>query len=73
MKRLGTRISRILSILWGVSMMFSLFGCGMQKLDGDGMMYAPSYAQISQDEAKLMMKDDDGHVIVDVRRADEYA
>ena len=55
--------------------MFSLFGCGksFQKLDGDGMMYTPSYAQISQDEAKLMMQEDDGHVIVDVRRADEYA
>ena len=55
--------------------MFSLFGCGKkdQIMDGDGMMYTPTYAQISQDEAKLMMKDDDGHVIVDVRRADEYA
>ena len=55
--------------------MFSLFGCGekIQKLDGDGMVREPFYAQISQDEAKLMMKDDDGHVIVDVRRADEYA
>ena len=29
--------------------MFLLFGCGIQKLDGDGMMYTPSYAQISQD------------------------
>ena len=67
------RISRILSILLGVSMMFSLFGCGMQKLDGDGMVYKPTYVSISQDEAKLMMKDEDGHVIVDVRRADEYA
>ena len=56
-------------------MMFSLFGCGQnfQKLDGDGMVREPFYAQISQDEAKLMMKDDDGHVIVDVRRTDEYA
>ena len=53
--------------------MFSLFGCGMQKLDGDGMVYKPAYVSISQDEAKLMMKDDDGQVIVDVRRADEYA
>ncbi len=53
--------------------MFSLFGCGMQKLDGDGMVYKPAYVSISQDEAKLMMQDDDGHVIVDVRRADEYA
>ncbi len=56
-----------------ITMAFSLFGCGMQKLDGDGMVRGPFYAQISQDEAKLMMKDDDGHVIVDVRRADEYA
>lgn len=73
MKRSSRRISRILSILLGVSMMFSLFGCGIQKLDGDDMEYKPAYVQISQDEAKLMMKDDDGHVIVDVRRADEYA
>lgn len=73
MKRSSRRISRILSIMLGVSMMFSLFGCGMQKLDGDGMVYKPAYVSISQDEAKLMMKDDDGHVIVDVRRADEYA
>ena len=56
-----------------ITMAFSLFGCGMQKLDGDGMVRGPFYAQISQDEAKFMMKDDDGHVIVDVRRADEYA
>ncbi len=31
-----------------------------------------SYTQISQEEAKEMMKKDDGHVIVDVRRQDEY-
>ena len=53
--------------------MFSLLGCGFQKLDGDDMVYKPAYVSISQDEAKLMMKDDDGHVIVDVRRTDEYA
>ena len=74
-KCLSKQISLIPFIVLGVCLMFSLFGCGksFQKLDGDGMMYAPSYAQISQDEAKLMMKDDDGHVVVDVRRADEYA
>ncbi len=55
--------------------MILLSGCGrfIQVMDGDGMEYKPTYAQISQDEAKLMMQDDDGHVIVDVRRADEYA
>ncbi|MBE5969459.1 MAG: rhodanese-like domain-containing protein [Lachnospiraceae bacterium] len=31
-----------------------------------------AYNQISQEEAKQMMTLDDGHVIVDVRRADEY-
>ena len=31
-----------------------------------------TYTQISQDEAKEMMKRNDGHVIVDVRRKDEY-
>ncbi len=32
-----------------------------------------SYTQIDQETAKLMMDIDDGHVIVDVRRPDEFA
>ena len=48
-----------------------LTGCAfMQVMDGDGM--ENSYQQISQDEAKRMMEADDGHVVVDVRRQDEY-
>lgn len=50
-----------------------LGGCSLFKnqiMDGDGM--ENSYAQISQSEAKTMMEADDGHVIVDVRRQDEY-
>ena len=39
-------------------------------LDGPGMVNC--YRQISQEEAKEMMKRDDGHVIIDVRRQDEY-
>ena len=31
-----------------------------------------SFTQISQDEAKEMMKKDDGHIVVDVRRIDEF-
>ncbi|MBO6113365.1 MAG: rhodanese-like domain-containing protein [Lachnospiraceae bacterium] len=42
-------------------------------MDGDGMFQIFEYKQISQDEAKQMMEKDDGHVIVDVRREDEYA
>ncbi len=73
MKHLS-KISLRLSILLGVCLMFSLFGCGkkVQVMDGDGMVRELTYAQISQDEAKLMMQDD-GYVVVDVRRADEYA
>ncbi len=54
-------------------MMLLLSGCGMtsgQIMDGDGMVN--SYSQISQEAAKEMMKANDGHVIVDVRRQDEY-
>ena len=32
-----------------------------------------SFTRITQDEAKEMMEKDDGHVILDVRREDEYA
>ena len=48
-----------------------LTGCTLtQVMDGDDM--ENSYRQISQEEAKEMMKRDDGHVVVDVRRQDEY-
>ena len=51
-----------------------LSGCETkdQVMDGDGMFQTFPYNQISQDEAKRMMEQDDGHVIVDVRRQDEY-
>ena len=40
----------------------------------DALAHSPAtYKQISQDEAKRMMELDDGHIVVDVRRPDEYA
>ena len=45
-----------------------LSGCGADS-GGEG---AGGYKQISQEEAAEMMTQDDGHVIVDVRRPDEY-
>jgi rhodanese-related sulfurtransferase len=49
-----------------------LSGCssGGQVMDGDVTVYG--YTQISQEQAREMMAQDDGHVIVDVRRQDEY-
>ena len=35
-------------------------------------MAKDTYTQISQEEASKMMELDDGHIIVDVRRQDEY-
>lgn len=57
-----------------VAVILLLAGCARsgQVMDGDDMFRAAAYTQISQDEAKEMMGRDDGHVIVDVRRQDEY-
>ncbi len=46
-------------------------GCsfGSSAMGDDSML---SYYRISQDEARAMMAEDDGHIIVDVRRQDEY-
>lgn len=51
-----------------------LCGCAWKTKvsDGDGAERKFTYKHISQDEAKQMMEEDDGHVIVDVRREDEY-
>ncbi len=48
-------------------------GCSSagQAVDSDGTVYQ-SYRRISQEEAQAMMTKDDGHIVVDVRRQDEY-
>ena len=59
-------MKRILPIL--LIMLFVLSGCASVKEEQN----KAGYKQISQEEAKEMMGRDDGHVIVDVRRQDEY-
>lgn len=50
-----------------------LSGCAAQSTGKEGgSMEKGSYIQIDQETAKEMMLRDDGHVIVDVRRQDEY-
>ena len=60
-------MKRLLSL--AMAALLLLAGCG-RILDGDGM--ERSWRQISQDEAMEMMRRSDGHVVVDVRRQDEY-
>ena len=67
-------IMRRIVILLMAAFLFQLAGCSSKAkgpvMDGDGLVR--SYSQISQEEAKQMMEKDDGHVVLDVRRQDEY-
>ena len=55
-------MKRIILIL--LAALLCLTGCSAEE--------KMTYRQISQEEAKQMMARDDGHIIVDVRRQDEY-
>ena len=61
----------IVIIVAAVLLLLTACSSGGQVMDGEDKVR--SYKQISQDEAKKMMEQDDGHVIVDVRRPDEFA
>ena len=61
---------KMIKILIPILLLLLLAGCGPRVMDGDGMIR--HYVQISQEEAREMMARDDGHIVVDVRRQDEY-
>lgn len=61
-------MKKLLVIIIAVALAL-LAGCG-QIMDGDDMLR--SYTQISQEEAKEMMAQHDDHIVIDVRRQDEY-
>lgn len=64
------KINQLLPILLVFSV---LTGCALkQQIKEEETMIKTGYTQISQEEARKMMTADDGHVIVDVRRQDEY-
>ena len=54
-------------ILLVLSVVMLLSGCALANSSASA-----SYQQITQEEAKEMMKKDDGHIIIDVRRQDEF-
>lgn len=53
-----------------VLLALALAGCGAKRESPPPQSAA--YTQISQDDAKEMMAQDDGHIVVDVRRQDEF-
>ena len=64
MTKQGVKYSLLILLLIFAALL--LTACNKSSVD------MPSYKQISQSEAKEMMAKDDGHIIVDVRREDEY-
>ena len=64
-------IKRVLGLFLLVGL-FLLAGCAQPVQPVDSPDTALKYNQISQEKAQEMMQLDDGHVIVDVRRQDEY-
>ena len=65
-------MKNIIFILF-LCMIFSSCGTANKSDSPNGEDGKSSYTRISQEDAKKMMEADDGHVIVDVRRADEFA
>ncbi|MCR5771277.1 MAG: rhodanese-like domain-containing protein [Butyrivibrio sp.] len=55
-----------------VAAILCLTGCSAANNNQTDDTMEGTYMQISQEKAMEMMKLDDGHVIVDVRRQDEY-
>lgn len=58
-------MKKLFVVLFAVVVMLSGCACGSESTSA-------SYTQITQKEAMKMIEKDDGHVIVDVRRQDEY-
>ena len=64
-------MKRLLMILLAAGLMISA-GCDSNGQTMNGNDMDKTYTQIDQETAKEMMARDDGHVVVDVRRQDEY-
>lgn len=63
-------MKKTIALILALGLLFTC-GCGSANRKTDSIETG-TYMQISQDEAMEMMGRDDGHVIVDVRRQDEY-
>lgn len=61
-----------IGICLGTALLFLLVGCAAEHGGPPAAAEEKTYLQISQDEAAERMTRDDGHVIIDVRRQDEY-
>ena len=64
---------RKIGIWIAAALLMCCAGCSRNNDTKSGEKAAAGYRQISTAEAAAMMEKDDGHLVIDVRRADEYA
>jgi len=64
-------MKKLIPILLAAAAVLVAAGCAAEKSGSSAENIKGVYVEISQDEAKKMMENDDGHIIVDVRRQDE--
>ncbi|MBQ5414736.1 MAG: rhodanese-like domain-containing protein, partial [Firmicutes bacterium] len=73
MKRLAVLLLLLILVLSACAPQNGSSGNAPENNTAPGNDAAPAaYKQITQEQAKEMMARDDGHIIVDVRRQDEY-
>ena len=66
-------VNKIRALLFIFMATLLIAGCSRgQVVDGPDMVRQPDYTQIDQETAKEMMEREDGHIVIDVRRQDEY-
>ncbi|MBQ9188571.1 MAG: rhodanese-like domain-containing protein, partial [Clostridia bacterium] len=63
-------------VIYLIAALFLLTACTAPAVPSnptdEGSTLQTSYQMIDQEEAKRMMEQDNGHIVVDVRRIDEY-
>ena len=65
-------MKKFIPIALAAAVLVLAVGCAAEKKAESDSEFKGIYTEITQEEAKEMMKKDDGHLIVDVRRQDEY-
>lgn len=65
-------MKKFIPIALAAAVLVLAVGCAAEKKAESDSDFKGIYTEITQEEAKEMMKKDDGHLIVDVRRQDEY-
>ncbi|MBR1421943.1 MAG: rhodanese-like domain-containing protein [Ruminococcus sp.] len=65
-------MKKLIAIILSAAALVLTVGCAADKNDSSEEDIKGIYVEISQEDAKQMMDNDDSNIIIDVRRQDEY-